>query len=131
MFLIDTNIWLEELLEQERSEEVSAFLNRTPSSQLYMTDFSYHSIGVVFSRLKQMDAFSVFTKEVLLESDVNLVRLSPTETNKLPDLCKTYGFDFDDAYQYAAAELWGLDIVSFDRDFDQTNHGRKEPRDIA
>ncbi len=34
MFLIDTNIWLEELLEQERSEEVSNFLNRTPSSLL-------------------------------------------------------------------------------------------------
>ncbi len=131
MFLIDTNIWLEELLEQERSEEVSDFLNRIPSSQLCLTDFSYHSIGVIFSRLKRMDAFSVFTQEVLLESDLSLVRLAPAEMSQLPSLCKTYGLDFDDAYQYAAAELWGLELISFDRDFDKTARGRREPRDIA
>lgn len=65
MFLVDTNIWLEELLEQDRSKEVSDFLSRIPSDQLYISDFSYHSIGVIFSRLKKMNVFTVFTEEVL------------------------------------------------------------------
>ncbi len=130
MYLIDTNIWLEELLGQDRSEEVSGFLDRVPSDQLYMTDFSYHSIGVIFSRLGKMDSFTVFSTDVFLESAVNLVGLSPSEMVLLPNLCKKYGFDFDDAYQYAIAEIHGLEIVSFDHDFDGTSRGRKEPRDI-
>ena len=130
MYLIDTNIWLEELLEQDRSEEVFGFFGRVPSGQLYLTDFSHHSIGVIFSRLGKMDSFAAFTTDVLLESAVNLVGLSPSEMALLPTLCKKYGFDFDDAYQYAIAEIHGLEIVSFDHDFDGTDLGRKEPRDI-
>ena len=130
MFLLDTNIWLEELLEQERSKEVSSFLNRTPASHLHMTDFSYHSIGVIFSRLKMMDDFLVFTEDVLVKSNVTLIRLAPAEMIQIPRLCKTYGLDFDDAYQYVAAESNGLDIISFDRDFDGTKLGRKEPKDV-
>lgn len=130
MYLIDTNIWLEELLGQDRSEEVSRFLDRIPPDQLYVTDFSYHSIGVIFSRLDMMDSFSVFTTDIFLESAVNLVGLSPPEMALLPNLCKKYGFDFDDAYQYAIAEIHGLEIVSFDHDFDGTDRGRKEPREI-
>jgi len=131
MLLVDTNIWLEELLEQDRSEEVSDFLSRISSDQLHITDFSYHSIGVIFSRLKMMDSFLVFTEEVLLDSGTALVALTPAEMMLIPDLCEKYGFDFDDAYQYAVAEVHGLDIVSFDHDFDGTARGRKEPRDIA
>lgn len=131
MFLVDTNIWLEELLEQDRSKEVSEFLSRTSSDQLYISDFSYHSIGVIFSRLKMMSAFAVFTKEILLDSDVGLARLNPAEMLQIPVLCEKYGFDFDDAYQYAVAETYGLDIVSFDHDFDGTDRGRKEPVNIA
>ncbi len=130
MFLLDTNIWLEELLEQERSKEVSDFLTRTPSSFLHITDFSYHSIGVIFSRLKMMDDFIVFTEDVLIKSNVTLIRLAPAEMIQIPMICKTYGLDFDDAYQYIAAKSHGLDIMSFDHDFDGTKLGRKEPKDV-
>jgi hypothetical protein len=41
MYLVDTNIWLERLLEQDRSEEVERFLDQVPSDQLLMTDFSF------------------------------------------------------------------------------------------
>ena len=78
-----------------------------------------------------MDGFTGFTEDVLLDSGVNLVRLSPAEMALIPDLCKKYGFDFDGAYQYAVAEVYGLDIISFDHDFDGTSRGRKEPKDIT
>jgi len=38
MYLLDTNIWLERLLEQERATEVSQFLEAVPGSELDITD---------------------------------------------------------------------------------------------
>jgi len=40
MYLVDTNVWLERLLDQERSAEVQRFLEAIPSDQLFMTDFT-------------------------------------------------------------------------------------------
>ena len=34
MYLVDTNIWLERLLEQKRSEEAGRFLGQTSTDQL-------------------------------------------------------------------------------------------------
>jgi predicted nucleic acid-binding protein len=56
MYLVDTNVWLERLLAQQRAAEVARFLNDTPSENLWITDFSFHSIGVLLTRLKQGDA---------------------------------------------------------------------------
>jgi predicted nucleic acid-binding protein len=127
MLLIDTNIWLEQLLDQERASEVEDFFNRIPSNRMYITDFSYHSIGVITTRLKKPDVLGIFTRDVLLESGVTLIRLSPREMLAIPDLCRKHGLDFDDAYQYLAAEVFGLELVSFDRDFDRTDIVRREP----
>ncbi len=44
MYLVDTNIWLERLLDQERSAEVGQFLSGVASARLLMTDFTLHSI---------------------------------------------------------------------------------------
>lgn len=52
MYLVDTNIWLERLLDQARSEEVGQFLAHIPSEQIFISDFAFHSIGVVLGRLK-------------------------------------------------------------------------------
>ncbi len=38
--------------------------------------------------------------------------------------------DFDDAYQYSAANRHGLKIVSFDADFDRTTEGRLFPANV-
>ena len=51
MYLVDTNIWLERLLDQAKSEEVGRFLSDTPPNQLIISDFSLHSIGVILDRL--------------------------------------------------------------------------------
>ncbi|MFZ5897593.1 MAG: hypothetical protein ACOYU7_00150 [Bacillota bacterium] len=51
MYLVDTNIWLERLLDQAKSQEVGEFLDSVPSELLFITDFSFHSVGVVLGRL--------------------------------------------------------------------------------
>jgi predicted nucleic acid-binding protein len=46
------------------------------------------------------------------------------------DISRKFGLDFDDAYQYAAAQEQNLTLVSFDADFDRTSRGRKSPSEI-
>lgn len=54
MYLLDTNIFLEYLLGQEKGKDVLDFLNASGTSRIWVTDFSLHSIGVLFTRLKRI-----------------------------------------------------------------------------
>jgi predicted nucleic acid-binding protein len=127
MYLLDTNIWLERLLDQVRSAEVGHFLDRTPSERLFITDFAFHSIGVVLSRLNQMDTLLRFVQDVFIDGAVGLIHLEPEDTEPLFRVIEQFDLDFDDAYQYIAAEKYNLVLVSFDSDFDHTERGRKTP----
>ncbi len=42
-YLVDTNVWLERLLDQEKSEIASKFLDLIPTDELFVSDFSIHS----------------------------------------------------------------------------------------
>ena len=130
MYLVDTNVWLERLLDQERSWEVGRFLDRISSDQLFITDFSFHSIGIVLSRLKCVDAFLQFVRDAFIDGDVSIVCLGPEGMAKVVGAMQRFNLDFDDAYQYVVAERYGLTIVSFDADFDRTERGRKVPKDF-
>jgi predicted nucleic acid-binding protein len=130
MYLVDTNIWLERLLEQKRAEQVKLFLDHVPSELLFMTDFAFHSIGVVLTKLNRTEALLDFVEDSFIEGAVVLIHLKPEDTKRLIDITGKFSLDFDDAYQYLAAELSNLDIVSFDSDFDRTERGRKTPADI-
>ena len=130
MYLVDTNVWLERLLDQERSWEVSQFLNEISSDQLFITDFSFHSIGIVLNRLNHVDAFLQFIRDAFIDGDVSIARLRPEDMARLVDTMQRFNLDFDDAYQYAVAERYGLTIISFDSDFDRTEKGRKMPKDL-
>jgi predicted nucleic acid-binding protein len=130
MYLIDTNIWLERLLDQARSQEVGRFLDTFPSDQLLMTDFTFHSIGVVLNRLGQEEAFLRFIEDVFIDGAVTLVSVQPQEMQRLVDTIREFNLDFDDAYQYAAADKFNASVVSFDTDFDRTERGKKSPEDL-
>ena len=130
MYLVDTNVWLERLLDQERSWEVGRFLDRISSDQLFITDFAFHSIGIVLSRLNCVGAFLQFVRDAFIDGDVSIVRLSPEDMAKVVDAMQKFNLDFDDAYQYVVAERYGLTVISFDADFDRTERGRKTPKDL-
>lgn len=130
MYLIDTNVWLERLLEQEKTEEVKRFLDSVSSDQLSITDFSFHSIGVILNRLNHREGLLRFIRDTFIEGAVRLIRLSPVDTQRQVDIIERFNLDFDDAYQYLVAEQHNLTLVSFDGDFDQTPRGRKTPAEI-
>lgn len=130
MYLVDTNVWLERLLGQEKSDEVGQFLARIPSDQLFITDFAFHSICVIFTRLNRTSALIDFVQDVFVDGVVTLIALKPEETRDLVDGMNNIRLDFDDAYQFLAAELNGLTIVSFDSDLDRAPKGKKTPAEI-
>jgi uncharacterized protein len=130
MYLIDTNIWLERLLGQAKSDEVGQFLDQIPSNQLFITDFAFHSICVILTRLKRKAALLDFVQDVFANGAVTLVSIKPGETQSLVDMMDKFNLDFDDAYQYVAAEQNDLIIVSFDGDLDGTTRGKKTPAEI-
>lgn len=131
MELVDTNIWLERLLDQDRSEEVGRFLESRPSNQLFITDFALHSIGLALSRLGQLSAFAMFVREMFIDGAAGLVRLEAADLLDLTMAIQQFGLDFDHAYQYVAAKKHGLTLVSFDGDFDRTDVGRKTPGELV
>jgi len=129
MYLVDTNIWLERLLDQERSAEVGRFLSTIESNKLLMTDFTLHSIGIVLVRLNQRATFLRFVEDLFIVGSVEVVSLPPQSMEQLIELMDRFNLDFDDAYQYLAAEQSSAVIVSFDGDFDRTDRGRRLPLD--
>ena len=128
--MIDTNIWLERFLDQARAEEVSHFLDRIPPEHLFITDFAFHSIGVVLSKLGRKDALLRFVKDAFIEGNVSIIHLEPEDIQEVTRMMEQFNLDFDDADQYGAAEKFNLTTVSFDSDFDRTPQGRKTPAEI-
>jgi predicted nucleic acid-binding protein len=127
MYLVDTNVWLERLLDQDRSVEVQRFLDAVPSDKLFITDFTFHSVGLVLCRLDEHEAFLRFSQDLFVDGNVGLIHIPGKETDQLVSVMKQFDLDFDDAYQYLAAEGRDLILVSFDGDFDRTRRGRKTP----
>ncbi len=117
MYLVDTNIWLETLLRQINSVEVEAFLNTVPSSELVMSDFTLHSLGVILTKLNKKEVFTDFVEDVFENGEVTLVSLKPIDLKLLVQNMELKALDFDDSYQYTCAKKYGLEIVTFDRDF--------------
>ena len=56
--LLDTNVWLELLLQQERAAEVRRFLQSIDADQLSMTEFALNSIGLITSRWRKEDIYA-------------------------------------------------------------------------
>jgi predicted nucleic acid-binding protein len=129
MYLVDTNVWLELLLEQEKEEDVRQFFQNVEALLLSITDFSLYSIGVILTKLKKDDVFKDFLSDTIEDSGVIRICLDTADLKQAIAVRQRYQLDFDDSYQYVAAEKYNYAIVSFDSDFDRTERGRKTPKE--
>ena len=130
MYLLDTNIWLERLLGQAQAMIVGDLLDTLTTDEICMTDFTLHSIGVICNRLKQTAVFIKFVQDVLIDGGVWVVSLPPEAMLRVATIINSFNLDFDDAYQYVAAEREQATIISFDKDFDKTPQGRQTPGQV-
>jgi predicted nucleic acid-binding protein len=128
--LLDTNIFLEIILSQERAEEAKNLLRKSGENELFMTDYSLHSIGLLLFRKKQHEVFQSFMEDVLLNGGIGLLSLYFSEMERVILASQKFGLDFDDAYQYAVSARHDLVLISFDTDFLRTDKGCKTPLEI-
>ncbi len=112
--LIDTNIFLEVLLEQKRWS-VCEDLLRQYRGVSALTDFALHSIGVTLLGQQKAMLFQAFLNDVLVRN--YLLALPSTEYSLLIAIHQRHRLGFDDAYQLAVAELFGLEFITIDRHF--------------
>ncbi|MCS7208224.1 MAG: PIN domain-containing protein [Fimbriimonadales bacterium] len=129
-FLVDTNILLEVLLLQERTQEATDFLNQTPPQDVAISDFTLYSIGIRLFRQGAYTSYEQLVDDLFRNRGIHLVRLPLDQHEQVAQVAQRFGLDYDDAYQYALAELYNLTIISFDADFDRTPRGRKEPKEL-
>jgi predicted nucleic acid-binding protein len=120
-YLVDTNIWLESLLRQERANISDSFLINISTTRLFMSDFSLFSIGIILDRYNKIDTFDEFIEDVFNSGSLTLLSLTPNEILSVSQTIISTNLDFDDAYQVAVAEKYNIKIVTFDRDFSRAN----------
>jgi uncharacterized protein len=129
-YLIDTNVWLELLLEQEHASDVRVFLQQVEPSQLAITDFALFSIALILCRLKKDNLFLTFLNDLIRDHNVAVLRIGRDDLAEVISVKSQYNLDFDDAYQHCSASMNNCTLVSFDADFERTPQGRITPSEI-
>ena len=127
MLLVDTNIFLELFLGQERAEECQKFLEKISSGELeaVITGFTVHAVEAV---LNDSELILLFLRNLQNSIGLNVYETSLEDEMAVSMLMGEIGLDFDDTLQYYVARKLGVEaIVSFDRHFDQVDVKRKEP----
>ncbi len=113
-FLVDTNVFLEILLNQPGRVKCEQFLQQHTGA-LAIADFSLHSIGVISLRRQQAKLFGDFLTDSM--PNLALLHLDRTGYPAVARAAQVFGLDFDDAYQFTVAKAHGLAIATQDQHF--------------
>ncbi|CAA9417322.1 MAG: hypothetical protein AVDCRST_MAG64-2699 [uncultured Phycisphaerae bacterium] len=127
MFLLDTNCWMQIARNRPQAGDVRQLLLGVPDSRLFASIYSVHSIGTILQGRGAVAGYAAFLAGLSIGSKVQVLSVPIDRLHVVEQACITHRLDFDDAYQYAVAELHDLKIVSLDADFDRTPRGRLEP----
>lgn len=131
LYLLDTNIFLELLLDQEEAASVQALLTTRAPEDLHISDLAFHSIGIILYQKKAARLFSEFARDLFGEGGITILSLTCDDIVRVEHAASRFGIDFDDAYQYVVAQKSDLMLVSFDGDFDRTDIRRVRPAEIT
>jgi predicted nucleic acid-binding protein len=131
MYLLDTNIFLEILLDQERSEICENLLHNIEGMKqdFYVSGFALHFIEVIMTKEDEKDELKKFLSDIR-SLDIERLETSTSEEKKAVSKMDEEGLDFDDSIQYLLANRNDLSIVSYDSHFDKTKIERVEPSQV-
>ncbi len=99
--LIDTNIFLEVFLDQDRATECLNFQDKAERGEVqgFMTDSTAHSLAVVLERAGMSHVSPDLFDSLSAFQGLNLLHASLQEHSEIAHLATSMGLDFDDAYQ--------------------------------
>lgn len=129
MYLLDANILLEVLYKRSRWRECFKLLNRVKRGEIqaYMLHFTLHGVSAILGEPRLV---SSLLSELASWQGLTIVDLSLEEELLAADLADKVGLDFDDGLQYYFAKKRRIPIVSYDKDFDDTDIERVEPSQL-
>ena len=130
-YLIDTNIFLEILLDQEKSRECQDILERAGNGKIecVVTHFTVHAIEGLLT--DDLETVRKFVKNLENSSGIKIVDTTLAEEREIASNAEDFGLDFDDSMQFSVARKQGIEkIISLDKDFDKTSIERIEPSEI-
>lgn len=87
MYLLDTNIWLELLLNQKKADEVVKFLDFIKNSKICVSSFSIFSICILLSKHHRFDTLLKFIND-LSENNVEIINISLSEIRDIFEIEK-------------------------------------------
>jgi hypothetical protein len=129
-YLVDTNVWLERLLDQDKSNVAHDFFEAISPENMFVSDFAIHSIGVILSRLKKNDILIKFLDDLFINGQIEQLTLDASDLLSVVYNMKGLELDFDDSYQYTVAKKYELTIVTFDKDFNSKGINKKSPDEV-
>ena len=115
-YLIDTNIFLEFLLDQERADEAETLLMELEEGRIkaFITTFTLHSIEVILFSSNQIDLLISFLEQLTIFKGLTIYPTNLEEEKEVAELIRKLNLDFDDSLHYYVAKKLGLQLVSFE-----------------
>lgn len=121
--LIDTNIFLEVQLNQERAPQATKILKAVSVNEIkgYITDYTIDSVIIILEHYdRSPDDIKRFLLSLLGYKGLEFYQLSIYDKIEATEHMKLLNLDFDDACMYQAMNvLKVVQIASFDADFDK------------
>ena len=121
--LIDTNIFLEVQLNQERATQATKILEAISVNKVtgFITDYTIDSVIIIMEHYdKSPDEIKRFLLSLLGYKGLEFYQLSIYDKIEATEHMTVLNLDFDDACMYQAMNVLKVDqIASFDADFDK------------
>jgi len=134
MFFIDTNIFLEYLLQRQKWEQCEILFKKIESGEItaITSGFCVHTIELfLLAQKKRPELKEFLTYLISLEKLFVYHTLLVDEIRIISEMEKN-NLEFEDALQYFVAKQFKCKaIISFDRHFDGLQIPRKTPAELA
>jgi predicted nucleic acid-binding protein len=131
MYLVDTNIFLELLLDQEKADECEKLLEKVFEGEFKAaaTEFTIHAVQGTLA--DNPETIKRFLESVNSTINIEILKTDMKEEIMISQYSKESNLCFDDALQYTVAHRENIGkIISYDTDFDNTDLKRVEPGDL-
>lgn len=94
--LVDTNIFLEVILDQQKAADVRALIAENQVHEFFISDYSLHSVGLLLFRRNKHDAFLQFLRDMVLNVGVSIAALSAENMEVVINAARKFKLDFVD-----------------------------------
>lgn len=117
--LLDTNVFLEFLLDQEDAEACDKVIDALSRGRFlgYLTHYALHALETILNRQKRDHELISFLKHLIDLETLTIYSTRPEEELAIAELLLDLPLDFDDALQYYVAKTLSVPIVTLDQDF--------------